>query len=581
MRGYQNYDRYPEKVITGAEGEAAEGWTAICEAIRKKAAGHERTLVAVDCYPGADIREITDGLMGLNPVQVFFSGEIFISDREYVAETAGLLTGDRVFGVMSCRHLEDFVDGEAMEKMRRRIAAAGDGIVLIIGVGAWLVAGADILVYADMARWEIQTRMKQGMCNWKTDNSGEDFTKKFKRGYFLEWRLADRHKKNLLPIMDFLLDTNVKGQPGMVTGKGFRQALEQFAREPFRLVPYYDPGVWGGQWMKEVCGLDKEPPNYAWCFDGVPEENSLYARFGGVRIEFPAMDLVFSQPVPLLGDRVHARFGAEFPIRFDFLDTIEGGNLSLQVHPLTEYIQEHFGMHYTQDESYYILDTEPGAAVYLGLQEGIDPDAMIRDLYRAQEGETAFPAEEYINRFPARKHDHFLIPAGTVHGAGRGCMVLEISATPYIFTFKLWDWGRLGLDGRPRPIHIGHGAKNICRERTTKWVKENLVNQFTGLPAPNGVKAERTGLHPREFIETERHTAAGTVRHETCGSVNMLNLAEGAEAVVESPDGKFSPFVVHYAETFIIPESVREYTIRPCGKSQGQSITTVKARVRV
>jgi mannose-6-phosphate isomerase class I len=67
--------------------------------------------------------------------------------------------------------------------------------------------------------------------------------------------------------------------------------------------------------------------------------------------EIPSIDLVFYQPEQLLGEAVHGRFGDEFPIRFDFLDTINGGNLSLQVHPLTEYIQEKFGMNYTQDES--------------------------------------------------------------------------------------------------------------------------------------------------------------------------------------------------------------------------------------
>ena len=87
--------------------------------------------------------------------------------------------------------------------------------------------------------------------------------------------------------------------------------------------------------------------------------------------------MVFTHPRELLGQRTFARFGAEFPIRFDFLDTMEGGNLSLQVHPLTDYVQHTFGMHYTQDESYYLLDASADAVVYLGLKSGVDPDAML------------------------------------------------------------------------------------------------------------------------------------------------------------------------------------------------------------
>ena len=93
----------------------------------------------------------------------------------------------------------------------------------------------------------------------------------------------------------------------------------------------------------------------------------------------PALNLVFHRPRELLGGEVFARFGAEFPIRFDFLDTMGGGNLSFQVHPLTEYIQQHFGMHYTQDESYYMLDAAEGATVYLGIKDGVEPSAMIRE----------------------------------------------------------------------------------------------------------------------------------------------------------------------------------------------------------
>src|SRR5262249_21149938 len=154
----------------------------------------------------------------------------------------------------------------------------------------------------------------------------------------------------------FLIDANDSCSLKMISGSAFRRGLEIAVRRPLRLVPFFDPGPWGGEWMRRTFDLPDDAPNYAWCFDCVPEEYSLLLKFGCVSVELPASDLVFRHPRELLGDSVYQRFGAEFPIRFDLLDTMEGGNLSLQVHPLTGYIREHFGMSYTQDESYYMLD---------------------------------------------------------------------------------------------------------------------------------------------------------------------------------------------------------------------------------
>lgn len=455
------------------------------------------------------------------------------------------------------------------------------GLIVIYGPGATLVHPGDVLVYADLPRWEIQQRMRRGETgNWGADNQQEDMLRRYKRAFFVEWRVFDRHKTPLLRRTDFLLDTTQTNQPAMVSGEALRAGLKQTTTQPFRVAPFFDPGVWGGQWMKQQFDLDPSAPNYAWCFDCVPEENSLLLRFGAVRIEIPSQDLVLLEPRALLGEKVHARFGAEFPIRFDFLDTMGGQNLSFQVHPITEYIQQQFGMHYTQDESYYILEAEPGAVVYLGTKTGTDPEAMMDDLRRAGRGEKPFDDDRFVNQIPAKKHDHFLIPAGTVHCSGAGTMVLEISATPYIFTFKLWDWGRLGLDGLPRPVHLEHGEKVIDWQRDTRWVHQHLVNQFEPVAEGNGWREERTGLHEREFIETRRHWFSEPVLHHTGGGVNVLNLVEGDEAIVDSPTGAFEPFTVHYAETFIIPASVGDYRISPSARASGHPLATIKAWVR-
>ena len=292
------------------------------------------------------------------------------------------------------------------------------------------------------------------------------------------------------------------------------------------------------------------------------------------------MDLVLSHPTELLGEKVYEAFGAEFPIRFDFLDTVQGGNLSLQVHPLDAYAKEQFGIPYTQNESYYFLEADEDAFVYLGLQEGIVPEAMIHDLHIAQTEGGGFDAEKYVAKWPIKKHAHVLIPSGTVHCSGSNSVVLEISATPFNFTFKLWDWERLGLDGKPRPISLKHGEKNIQWDRTTSWTEAHLINQIEPIAAGDGWREERTGLDEESFIETRRHWFSKKVTHNTNGVFNVLNLIEGTEAIVESPSGAFEPFVVHYVETFIVPAIVGEYTVRPHGPSEGQEIGTIKAYIR-
>ncbi len=492
------------------------------------------------------------------------------------------VTNDRIFGYMTRLKMQDFFDPLMVEHLRARISAVEKGTILVYGSGAsYVYPDADLLVYADMARWEIQLRMRRHeVSNLGIRNLEENFESQYKRGYFVDWRVCDRLKKETVSKWDYVLDTNQVNNPKMISAETFLEGMKQAASQPFSVVPYFDAGPWGGQWMKEVFDLDKSFENFAWCFNCVPEENSIFLAIGNTRFETPAINLVFFKPVELLGDPVHARFGTEFPIRFDFLDTMKGGNLSLQVHPLTEYIQENFGLNYTQDESYYILDAGKDASVYLGLQDGIEPSGMIGDLRASQANGSDFNDKDYIQKWPAAKHDHFLIPGGTIHCSGNDCMVLEISATPYIFTFKLWDWGRLGMDGEPRPINIERGISNIQWHRTKPWVQQNLVNKIEEVGKGDGWREERTGLHKREFIETRRHWFTKKVHHHTHEGVNVLALVEGREIIVESPQGSFDPFVVHYAETFIVPAAIGEYTIRPYGESEGKECATIKAYVR-
>jgi mannose-6-phosphate isomerase class I len=577
-----NYNKKPALSVKGYENETEVGWDEINKALdsRIRTETNGKLVIAIECYVGVDDAELFPGLLtGINPDKIYHTSTLLKPSREIDEIVYPYVTDDRIFGHITNLVIEDFFEKNKLSNTRKQISEE-KGIVLIYGTGASLLADADILIYADMPRWEGQLRFRRDEAsNIGTDNKTTEASLQYKRAYFVDWRVCDNLKKELIGKWDYVLDTTIKGIPKMTTGRALRAALTQTSVRPFRVAPFFDPGPWGGQWMKENFDLDRSAPNYAWCFDCVPEENSLLFDFGGVEFETPSLNLVFSKPEELLGETIRRRFGDEFPIRFDFLDTMGGGNLSLQVHPSKEYIREHFGMQYTQDESYYILDALEDGEVYLGFKKNIEPEALINDLKVSQEtGE--FDADKFVNRWPAKKHDHFLIPAGTIHCSGANTMVLEISATPYIFTFKLWDWGRMGLDGKPRAINIDRGQSVLKWDYDTEWVSENLINRVERINEGDGWIEERTGLHESEFIETRRHWFSQKVYHNTKGNLNVLNLIEGSEAVVESPGGKFEPFIVHYAETFIVPAGVGEYTITPSGDSLGSRCATIKAFVR-
>lgn len=568
-----NYDKYPS---TKVDGNIWLGW----KDIRSELSG--RKLLAVDFYTGVMEEEVIEAFGPIGAELVINTRDLLKPEAEIRRMTERFMTDDVLFGYVTNMQLRDYFQPEKVEQARWQIEQA-QGNVLVVGTGAaWVMQGMDAtVVYADMARWEIQQRFRAHKVKaLGVDNRDEAVPLQYKRGYFNDWRVCDKYKNEIFYQIDYWLDTHQGDIPKMIEGATFMEGIERTVRTPFRVVPFFDPAPWGGQWMKEVCDLDRERDNFGWCFDCVPEENSLLLNVSGTLFELPSVDLVLLKSRDLLGEPVEARFGKDFPIRFDFLDTIGGGNLSLQVHPTTQFIREQFGMYYTQDESYYMMDAEEDAVVYLGLKTGIDRQVMLADLRKAQETDFVFDTEKYVNKIPAKKHDHFLIPGGTVHCSGANSMVLEISSTPNLFTFKLWDWQRLGLDGKPRPINVERGKEVIDWKRDTEYVEKYLRNHVQPIASGDGWEEEKTGLHENEFIETRRHWFTVPVLHRTDGSVNVLNLVEGREAIVESPTGKFEPFVVHYAETFIVPESVKEYTIRPYGESEGKQCATIKAFVK-
>lgn len=575
-----SYDRYPVVVAGSDPSVCREGCGEVIADLLKGLEQRPVTMV-LECYPGVLTEPLIAALRQALPnALIVEASEVYQEPNQLQQQFASTLGDDPVFGYMRPWRIDAYFDPIKLESVRARLQSHA-GTAIVVGTGAYRIASErDRLVYLSSTRWVLQSRQRAHQIgNLGLDNAADSPSKLYKNAFFLDWRVGDALRHELFRVIDWFIDLDDPEIPRMLPGSELRRAVKEVAHRPFRVVPFFDPGPWGGQWMKERFDLPPGTPNYAWAFDCVPEENSVLLGFGSRRFSLPAQVIVAEEPCALLGDRVYREFGAEFPIRFDYLDTMDGGNLSLQVHPLRAYICEQFGIAYTQDESYYILDCKPGAYMFLGLREGVQPEEFSEALQESQSGGKPLEAERWANRIPTHRHDHFSIPAGTVHCSGRDNVVLEISATPYIFTFKLWDWGRLGLDGKPRPIHLKHGLANIQWDRDTRWVDDELRQPATVLHEGDGRREERTGLHALEFIETRRHWFTVPIAQDTQSNLQVLSLVEGDHALVESPEGKFPALEIHYGETFIVPAAVGRYTIRPLHDVQSP-MAVIQAYVR-
>lgn len=561
------------------------GYSEMTSEIKRVIAEKKPAVITIDVYPTTDETRLkTQLITPLSADVVINSQQIFKSADQIEQQINPLLTNDPVFGRRFPWQLTDFINQEQQALLKQTIQTAQqkNQSVVVFGVGASLVTLGDLRLYVDQTRNDIIKKYQLGHCNNWQSTQQTSLSALIKRGYFFEWPMFDQHKQRYLPQCDYIISAPLNHNPVMLTVTDYLAGLTATTQTPFSLVPFFDPGVWGGHWMQETFNFRKEEPNLAWCFNGVPEENELCLDYQGQTFTTPGNNLLLFNGKNLLGDRVFGQFGSEFPIRFNFLDTFGGQNLSLQVHPQLDYIKNTFGMPYTQDESYYIMDAKADAKVYLGLKEGIDKTQLTIALVAAQKPGGQFDDQTLINQMTVKKHDHYLIPAGTIHSSGANCMVLEISATPNRFTFKLWDWDRLDLNGKPRPIHLQHGLANIDFTRTTNWVKTNLVNQFERLDTSDeAILEEKTGLHELELIETRRHRFTQPVIHDNTQGVNVIALVDGQKVKIESIDQQFPAFEMTYAQVVIIPATIQKYRIVPIELGDNAAeFVTIKAFIR-
>jgi mannose-6-phosphate isomerase class I len=473
---------------------------------------------------------------------------------------AAELPGDPVFGRAFEGSLSDLYE---------RLPTAEEG-TLVFGPGSALV-DHDVLWYADLPKrmaLEAIQRRRAGNVGQARGEAGSE-----QRLLFVDWPMLDRHKQELAKRLDRYIDMSNTDAPRSLEGDALRRSLAVLAAQPFRTRPTFLPGPWGGQWLRRVLGVETAAPNLAWSYELItPESGILLGHLEAAEVGF---ELLMSQhATSVLGVEVAERFGQSFPIRFDYLDTLDGGDLSIQCHPSETYMRETFGLPYTQHETYYVMVTTPGARIFLGLREDADLHSFAADAELAEQPGKAFEPERYLQTHAAEEHRLYLIPAGTPHASGAGNVVLEISATPYLYTLRFYDWLRRDLDGALRPVHLHHAFSNLDPRRRGESVRE-LMPEPSVVRHGVGWSELELGLSPELFFAVHRLDFDDEIVDDTGGRFHALNLAAGDGIEVQTAGGVLHP--LSYAETIVIPAAVGGYRLR---RARGGPCKVVKAFVR-
>jgi mannose-6-phosphate isomerase len=322
-------------------------------------------------------------------------------------------------------------------------------------------------------------------------------------------------------------------------------------RAPLTFRPVYQPLVWGGRRM-EGWGriLPDGPIGEAWEVADHPRGMSLVAEgdLAGASLH----DLVEQAGTSLVGPTF---CGSEFPLMIKLIDARL--RLSVQVHP-DDAIARGLGVgQHGKTECWVFLDE--GGEICQGTRPGVDRAEFERALAEHRVAST-------LNRFDARKGDVFFLPARTVHALGEGCLLYEVQQTSDI-TFRVYDWDRLGLDGKPRPLHVEESMVTIDFSRT---------GYGPHLPGPwrptFGPGCEERVLVACPYFTLREQRVRGCLVQPTEVSCVVVTCVDG-QATLSTPGGRVS---LAPMQTALVPADAEAWRVDVANGSANLLVATPK-----
>ena len=310
---------------------------------------------------------------------------------------------------------------------------------------------------------------------------------------------------------------------------------------PLKFNPILKSVVWGGEKIAPFKGIETEQHNIgeSWELSGVKDNESVIANgpLAGKNIA----ELCEEYKGELLGEKVYAKTGAEFPLLIKFIDARD--DLSIQVHPNDELAAVRHNGSKGKTEMWYVVQADKNAHLMSGLSAAITPDE-----YAARIADNTIT--EVLHDYNVEKGDIFFLPAGRIHSIGTGCFIAEIQQTSNI-TYRIYDFGRVGLDGKPRELHT-----ELSKAAIDYSVLDDYKTHYTEK------KNEENEVVSCEYFTTSLYDLSDPFTRDMSGldSFMIVICTEGKGTLADNNGNSVD---IKQGETVLLPASVKSFTLTP------------------
>ena len=310
---------------------------------------------------------------------------------------------------------------------------------------------------------------------------------------------------------------------------------------PLKFEPLLKSVVWGGDKIVPYKGIESTAKNVgeSWELSAVHDNESVVANgeFAGRTIT----ELIKEYGPELLGRHVYETYGENFPLLIKFIDARD--DLSIQVHPDDAIAQAVHGQPFGKTEMWYVVSADKDAHLMSGLSAEITPEEYVSRV----ENNTI---TDVLCDYKVQAGDVFFLPAGRIHSIGKGCFIAEIQQTSDL-TYRIYDFGRLGLDGKPRQLHT-----ELAKDAIDYSVSEDYRTAYTH------VLNEDTPLVECEYFKTHLLDLTDPLSVDV-KSKDSFMIVICLEGQGELKDSEGNVVALKQSETVLVPASVGNVTLVP------------------